>query len=50
MGTVLVGGGIGAVLCYGLVDRPTAPLVVATVALGSVLANAFRQALGPGPR
>ena len=47
--TMVVGGGIGAVLCYGLVERPTGPLVVATVALGSVLANAFRQALG-GPR
>jgi hypothetical protein len=48
--TILVGGGIGATLCYGLVDRPTGPLLIATVALGSVLANAFRQALGPGPR
>lgn len=46
--TIGVGGGIGALVCYGLVERPTGPLVVATVALGSVLANALRQALGPG--
>jgi hypothetical protein len=45
--TVLFGGGVGVALCYGFVDRPTAPLVVATAALGSVLANAMRQALGP---
>jgi hypothetical protein len=46
--TIIVGGGIGAIVCYGLVERPTGPLVVAAVALGSVLANALRQALGPG--
>ena len=45
--TVMVGGGIGALLIYGVEDRPTAPLVLATAALGGVLANAIRQALGP---
>jgi hypothetical protein len=45
--TIAVGAGVGAGICYGLVERPTAPLVIATVALGSVLANALRQALGP---
>jgi hypothetical protein len=48
--TVIVGGGIGIALCYGMVERPTGPLVLAAAALGSVLANAVRQALGPGPR
>jgi hypothetical protein len=47
MVTVLVGSGIGVALCYGIEDRPTGPLVMATAALGAVLANAFRQALGP---
>jgi len=48
--TVLVGAGIGALLCYGFEDRPTGLLVVATAALGAVVANALRQALSPGPR
>ena len=48
--TTIVGGGIGMGLCYGFVERPTGALIVATVALGTVLANALRQALGPGPR
>ena len=48
--TVIVGGGVGVGLCYALVDRPSGPLLIATVALGAVLANALRQALGPGPR
>lgn len=46
--TVLLGAGIAIGLCYGLVERPTAALVFATAALGAVLANAVRQALG-GP-
>lgn len=45
--TVAMGAIVGGGLCYGLVDRPTGPLVIATAALGSVLANAVRQALGP---
>jgi hypothetical protein len=48
--TSVVGGGIGIGLCYALVERPTGALVVATLALGIVVANAVRQALGPGPR
>jgi hypothetical protein len=47
MVTILVGSGIGIGLCYGIEERPTGPLVVATAALGAVLANAIRQALGP---
>jgi hypothetical protein len=47
--THVVGAGIGVGLCYGAVERPTAALVLATAALGAVLANAVRQALG-GPR
>ena len=47
--TVLVGAGLAVGLCYAAVDRPTAALVFATAALGAVLANAVRQALG-GPR
>ena len=45
--TLLVGSGIGIGLLYGIEERPTGPLVMATAALGAVLANAVRQALGP---
>lgn len=48
--TILVGSSIGALLCYGIEERPTGPLIMATAALGAVLASAVRQALGPGPR
>jgi hypothetical protein len=47
MVTVLVGSGIAVALCYGIEERPSGPLVMATAALGAVLANAIRQALGP---
>ena len=45
--TVLVGAGLAVGLCYVAVERPTAALVFASAALGGVLANAVRQALGP---
>jgi hypothetical protein len=47
MVTILVGSGIGIGLCYGVEEHPTGPLLMATAALGAVLANAIRQALGP---
>lgn len=46
LSTVGIGGGIGAVLCFAIVDRPAIPLVLAAAALGAVLANAVRQASG----
>ena len=46
LSTVVVGGLIGVVLCYGLEERPVPALVLAAAALGSVLAFALRQAVG----
>jgi hypothetical protein len=46
--TVSVGGLIGALVTYGLVERPATALVLAAAALGGVLASAVRQALGGG--
>jgi hypothetical protein len=43
--TVGTGGVLGAVICYILVDRPVGALVLASAALGGVLANAVRQAV-----
>ena len=48
LSTVTVGGIIGAFLCFGLVDRPVPALVLASAALGGVLASAIRQAVGGG--
>jgi hypothetical protein len=44
--TVLVGGVVGALACYAIEERPAVALVVAAAALGAVLANAVRQAVG----
>ena len=46
MSTVGVGGLAGAVLCFAVDDRPAGALVVATAALGAVIAYAIRQAIG----
>ena len=43
--TIGVGGAIGAVLCFAIDDRPAGALVMATAALGAVLAYAVRQAI-----
>jgi hypothetical protein len=43
--TVVVGGLIGSVLVYGLVEHPAGALVLAAAALGAVLANAVRQSV-----
>ena len=43
--TVGIGGGIGAVLCFAIDDRPAGALIVAAAALGAVLASAVRQAV-----
>jgi hypothetical protein len=44
--TVVVGGVIGSLLSYAIDDRPVPALVVASAALGAVLASAVRQAVG----
>jgi len=44
--TVAVGGVIGIVLSYMIEERPVPALVVASAALGAVLASAVRQAVG----
>ena len=46
LSTVFVGGGLGAGLCLALAERPAPALIVAVAALGAVLANAVRQAVG----
>ena len=45
MSTVGIGGVIGAVVCFAIEDRPVGALVVASAALGAVLAFAVRQAV-----
>jgi hypothetical protein len=45
----MVGGVIGIVLSYIIDERPVPALVVASAALGAVLASAVRQAIGGRP-
>jgi hypothetical protein len=47
--TVVIGGAIGTMLVYALDERPVLALVLAGAALGAVLANAIRQAVGGRP-
>jgi hypothetical protein len=49
LSTVGIGGIIGVVLSYAIDDRPVPALVVASAALGAVLASAVRQAIGGRP-
>jgi len=44
--TVVIGVGIGTMLVYALEEAPAGALVLAGAALGAVLANAIRQAVG----
>lgn len=46
MSTVGIGGVLGAVACFVIEDRPVGALVLASAALGAVLAFALRQAVG----
>jgi hypothetical protein len=45
--TVVIGGVVGGVVVFALEERPAGALVLAAAALGGVLANAVRQAIGP---
>ncbi len=45
--TVLVGAIVGIVASFAIEEQPSSALVLAAAALGAVLANAFRQAVGP---
>ena len=45
--TVVIGGVVGGLLVFAFEERPAGLLVIAGAALGAVLANAFRQAVGP---
>ena len=46
--TLLLGmGAIGGLLVFAFEERPAGALVLAAAALGAVLANALRQAVGP---
>lgn len=44
-----VGGLIGVIFCFAIEDRPAGALVLASAALGAVLASAVRQAIGGRP-
>jgi hypothetical protein len=44
--TVGVGAAVGVLFVYAIEDRPLAGLVLASAALGAVLAMAIRQAIG----
>jgi hypothetical protein len=47
--TLGVGGFIGAALSYVIDERPVTALVLASAALGAVLASAVKQAIGGRP-
>lgn len=47
LSTVALGSVLGAVAAFVFEDRPAGALVLAAAALGAVLANAVRQAIGP---
>jgi F0F1-type ATP synthase assembly protein I len=49
LSTVLVGAVIGVILSYAIDERPVPALVVASAALGAVLASAVRQAITGRP-
>jgi hypothetical protein len=49
LSTVGIGGALGVVLSYAIDDRPVPALVVASAALGAVLASAVRQAVSGRP-
>ena len=44
---VVIGGVLGGLGVFAIEDRPAGALVLAAAALGAVLANAVRQAIGP---
>jgi len=46
--TVGIGGAVGALLTFAVIERPASALVLAASALGAVLASAVRQAVGGG--
>jgi peptidoglycan/LPS O-acetylase OafA/YrhL len=49
MSVVGVGGILGIVVTFAIDDSPPGALLLASAALGAVLASAVRQALGPRP-
>jgi hypothetical protein len=49
LSTVAVGGGLGTIACFAIEERPAGALLVATAALGAVIATAVRQAVGGRP-
>jgi hypothetical protein len=47
LSTVVVGSVLGAFVVFAMQDSPAGALVLAAAAIGAVLANAVRSALGP---
>ena len=47
LSSVAIGATLGGLLVFLVDSRPAGALVLAAAALGAVLANAVRQALGP---
>lgn len=46
LATLSIGGGLGVALCFAFEERPGGSLLLASAALGAVLARAVRDALG----
>jgi hypothetical protein len=46
LATLSIGAGLGVALCFALEERPGGSLLLASAALGAVLARALRDALG----
>jgi hypothetical protein len=44
---LVVGGIVGIVVCFSLAERPAAAVVIVSTALGAILAQALRRAVGP---
>jgi hypothetical protein len=47
--TVTIGGGLGVLASYALDEHPATALVLASAALGAVIASAVRQAIRGRP-
>ena len=47
LATLVIGSVIGGMAVFALEEQPAGALVLAAAALGAVLANAVRQAIGP---
>jgi len=47
VGVLALGGAVGVIGCYGLIDQPHLLVVTAAAVLGALLARALSEAVGP---